>query len=295
MKLCLGTVQFGMDYGVQGANKQPYKNIDEIIKYAIKSGIREFDSAAAYGEAEDVLGHYIKHEQYGANKIRVVSKLAADVFESISEEQWSKAAIKNAKKSIESLGIHVLDAYLFHNAEKLYDKKAVEALYSVKEAGFAKMVGVSVYSPEEAMKALEYKAIQAIQIPYNVFDHRLDKVGFFQKAKDQGLTVYARSTLLQGLLMMDVTELPKKMIFAKKYLRDYRDICDKYQITPLKASVGYVGGHQGIDYIVFGVDSLEQLKEYLAIQDSVLPDEMINELCNRFGEVEERLINPTMW
>ena len=77
MKLCLGTVQFGMDYGIQGSKRQSYNAIDEIIKYAVNSGITQFDSAAAYGEAEKILGHYIKHNADAADTVKVVSKLPA--------------------------------------------------------------------------------------------------------------------------------------------------------------------------------------------------------------------------
>lgn len=295
MKLCLGTVQFGMDYGIQGAHQQPYDSIDEILEYAIKKGITQFDSAAVYGEAEDVIGHYIKHKGCGDGQIRIVSKLAAGTFNNVPEGEWSSVALKQARKSINSLGVDRLEGYLFHNADYIYIRDAIKALYKVKTEGLADKIGVSVYNPDEAMKALEYDEIEVIQIPYNLFDHRLDKEGFFRETKKRNIAVYARSTLLQGLIAMDISALPHHMAFAGKYLKSLDELCKRYDVPRLKAAIGYVGRHDGIDYIVFGVDSLAQLKGYISMVNGYLPEGLIDEIADRFNNVEEKLVNPTQW
>lgn len=295
MKLCLGTVQFGMDYGIQGGHQPEYYKIDNIFDYAISHGITTFDTAAAYGEAEDVLGHYIKHSKRSQKDIKVISKLAASVFDNADRAVWPNIAIDNASKSRDSLRIEQLEAYLFHNASLINDLYAVKAIASVKEQGISKKVGVSIYFPEEAMKALEYDEIDVIQIPYNVFDRRLDKCGFFHKAKEKSVEVYARSTLLQGLIMMNEGELPASMAFAKGYLKRYHDICREYDVSSLAGAVGYVDSHEGIDYIVFGVDNISQLHEYIDINDTVISNEMVKALDEAFSDVEEKLVNPVLW
>ncbi len=295
MKFCLGTVQFGMDYGIQGAHRQSYKKIDEIIDYAIEHGIQAFDSASAYGEAEEVLGHYIRHSGLQRKGIKVVSKLAAGQFNNIEKNKWREIAVSSAQHSLDNLSIDILEAYLFHNASCIYEPDAVSALYEVKKKGLSRRVGVSIYSPSEAMKALEYDEIEAVQIPYNVFDQRLDACGFFVKARERNVQVYARSTLLQGLAMMGPEDLPEGMEFAKEYLEDFEAICRKHQKAKLNVAVGFVERHEGIDYTVFGVDNLEQLREYLSMQTETIPDEMIDEIRQRYDAVEERLVNPAMW
>ncbi|MEN9561731.1 MAG: hypothetical protein RIQ56_1004, partial [Candidatus Parcubacteria bacterium] len=55
-KLVLGTVQLGMSYGIGNFSGQPSRaQALEIIDRAWEAGIRTFDTAAAYGEAEIVL------------------------------------------------------------------------------------------------------------------------------------------------------------------------------------------------------------------------------------------------
>lgn len=295
MKLCLGTVQFGLNYGIQGKGQPEKQSVDEILSFAIDHGIEMFDTAASYGKAEEILGNYIHENLENASRMHIISKLKPNAFSGFEESEWINVAVKNAEDSLRQLGIYKFEAYLFHNATYIFNGLAVEALSKVISAGLTNRIGVSVYSPKEAMKALEYPVIGAIQVPYNVFDRRLDKCGFFEKAKTQDVVVYARSSLLQGLALMDPDNLPKKVSFARPYLEAYLSICRKFSISPLEAAIRYVEGKKGIDYVVFGIDNLKQLKEYVTIKDAKLSEEIINEINNRFDMVEERLVNPSLW
>ena len=53
-KLALGTVQFGMNYGIANNSKKifPQKSISEILKLAKLSKITTLDTAIAYGSSE---------------------------------------------------------------------------------------------------------------------------------------------------------------------------------------------------------------------------------------------------
>ncbi len=295
MRLCLGTVQFGMDYGIQGQGRPSETLVDAMLAYAFNHGINCLDTASAYGNAEDVIGHFIKKNKEKFDKIRIVSKMPSDSLENISDKVWAEMILHQAEHSITNLGIDKLYAYLFHHAGYIFEEKAVEALMSVADRGLAEKIGVSVYSPEEAMKALEYNEIKVIQIPYNVFDQRLDQCGFFQKAKKRGVEIYARSTLLQGLIMMEPDKLPERMKFASRYLKHFLNICSEYNTSPLLAAVGYVGASPYIDYMVFGVDNKDQLTEYISMQKEYIPEKMICDLRTAFKEVDEKLVNPVLW
>ncbi len=295
MKLCLGTVQFGVDYGIQGNGKPNREKAYEMLSYAIENGVDTIDTACAYGDAEIVIGDYFRLHSLAKQKVEVISKLKPDAFDNTISEEWSNIAIQNARESLSRLGIDKLDAYLFHNAHYIYDDKAVLALLNVKKYGLAKKIGVSIYSPEEAMKALEYSEIGVIQIPYNILDHRLDKCAFFEKAKKNGVQVFARSTLLQGLIMMDTNTLPERVLFAKEYIIKFRDICDNYGKGLLETAIGYVSKKDGIDHIVFGADNIRQLNEFINYTKSMLSQEMIDTIDKTFEDVDIKLVNPVLW
>lgn len=296
MKLCLGTVQFGSVYGIQGIGQPKHEAVYDMLSYSIERGITYFDTASAYGEAEEVLGGFVRKYPDLACEMQLISKLHPKTFMENNRDSWESVVEKKATESLRRLGIDHFSSYLFHDASLIFDKDAVKALSIVKRKGLSDNIGVSVYSPEEAMKSLEYDEIGTIQIPYNVFDRRLDKCSFFEKAKEKGIIVFARSCLLQGLLMMEPIKLPDNVCFARKYLRQYDDICNNYGVSKLCAAVGYVSQRKGIDFIVFGVDNKTQLEEFIKLGDNtIISEEMAKKIDQVFYDVPEKLVNPALW
>lgn len=295
VKYCLGTVQFGTNYGIQGNGQPQHEAVYEILNYAIEHGITQFDTASAYGKAENILGEYIRSNPEQSDTMKIISKLKPDAFTNVNKDEWKQIVADNARESLDRLGISHFSAYLFHNASFIFDKDAVDALFSVQESGLTDCVGVSIYSPAEAMKALSYPQIGAIQIPYNLFDRRLDKCGFFVEAAQKGVIVYARSSLLQGLAVMDPYDLPERVSFAKEYLLRFDALCQEFSVSKLDAAIGYVTQKKGIDHIVFGVDNQIQLEEYLSPKIKCIPEALIDRIDDEFNNVPERLVNPIMW
>lgn len=295
MNFVLGTVQFGMDYGVQGGLKPSKEKVNEMLSLSLEKKVERFDTAFSYGNAEDLIGQYRIKNPKISKKMHIISKLSPKALDNRPKGMWKDIILKNSNLSIERLNVNKLEAYLFHNAEYIFDEYAVQALYSVHKENLAKKIGVSVYTPKEAMKALEYDEIKVIQVPYNVFDQRLDQCEFFRAAKEKGVEVYARSSLLQGLLLIDPAYLPEKVRFARRYIERFYSICREYRISPLRAAIGYVKEHVGIDYVVFGADNKAQLREYLSIHNEKPPEDLIKALKKEFENTEEKLVNPVLW
>ena len=295
MELCLGTVQLGMQYGIQN-NMRP--NISEamgILSDALALRIHWFDTASAYGESENILGQFSMRFPAQAQSMQIVSKLGSDALQDVPRKEWRRIAEESARERLKKLKREKLDAFLFHNSAYIFDDEAVDALNHVRAIGLAKSIGVSIYTPEEAMQALKYSQISSIQIPYNVFDHRLDQCGFFARAAASNVRIYARSSLLQGLAVIPQGELPRHMQFAAPYLNQFHLICRDFDITPLQAAIGYVMGNPNIDQVVFGVDSRAQLAEYVRLQQNPIPEELKNALTDAFADVEEKLVDPSRW
>ncbi|USF26724.1 Aldo-keto reductase YhdN [Firmicutes bacterium ASF500] len=295
MELCLGTVQFGTQYGIQGNARPRKQEVFDIITDALAHGIHWFDTASAYGTAEELLGDYIEEHPGISKEINIASKLAPNALTNIPTEKKREIILSKIQESLNRLHRQQLDVYMFHNASHIFDEEAVAALDAVRHEGLARSIGVSVYTPLEAMKALSYPQIEVIQVPYNVFDRRLDQCGFFVEAKKKNVTVFARSSLLQGLAVMDANRLPAHMEFASPYLKVFHSICDSASSSPLHAAISSVAGHPGIDYLLFGVDNQDQLSNYLSFVSKPLPQEVESALRAAFDKVEEKLVNPSLW
>ena len=74
-RMMLGTVQFGLPYGVANHTGQPsYDEVVRIVAAAVEGGVNCFDTAAAYGTSEEVLGNAL-HELGLADQVTVVTKV----------------------------------------------------------------------------------------------------------------------------------------------------------------------------------------------------------------------------
>lgn len=293
-KLCLGTVQFGMQYGINNSlGRQP--NIEEcfeILDCAVKHGINCFDTASGYGNAEEILGEY---KNWDKNKINIISKikpLQTDI------QNINSYVLNECESSLKKIGINRFFGYLFHNATDMYNKELCNALKQCKMEGLAKNVGVSIYSPEDALYAAQLEAIDFIQIPYNVLDQRLNKNNFFDMAKKHNKKIYARSAFLQGLLLMDIIDIKIKLPQAEKYVKEFDEICHKHNFTRKEAAFLFSYANANIDYVVFGVDTKKQLDNNINTigkikEFNLCYDELLKIFISK--EIENEILNPSFW
>lgn len=287
-KLCLGTVQLGLKYGINNElGRQPTKTESfAILQGALDSGIQYFDTASVYGNAEIVLGDFGLFQR-GA---RVISKLPANIAD--NENDVMTACIE----SLRCLKADKLDGYLFHDAKDLYRGKICQGMVKVKEEGLVDNIGVSVYESDDALYAVERSEIDYIQVPYNVLDQRLDECDFFVQAKKNGKKVFARSAFLQGLLLMDYAKIPTGVAGAKPLVKRFEQIAKRHHFSRLEASILFSYCHYGIDYVVFGVDTLRQLEQIMeVIKKADRFKTCFNELHGLFRGIERKIIIPSLW
>ena len=61
-KITLGTVQLGLNYGINNADGMPSaETAEKVLSQAIDCGITSFDTSSAYGTSEKVLGNYFNN------------------------------------------------------------------------------------------------------------------------------------------------------------------------------------------------------------------------------------------
>ena len=287
-KLCLGTVQFGMKYGVNNAlGRQPVKQeCYEIIEKAIRAGITCFDTASAYGAAESLLGWYL----WGGIVPNIISKLSPQC------PNDDKIVVEKIKESLQHLGLTKLYGYMLHRGADMQKEGVMAGLVTAKAQGLVEIIGVSIYEPEEAMQAVDDTRVDIIQIPYNVLDKRLDRVGFFVKSKKNNKEIYARSAFLQGLLLMKPDEAEERVPQSSPWIAKFQDVAKDYGYTPAEAALLYSLCHDGIDYVVFGVETVEQLMFNVAIQNRMTGfGSCYGELKEMFTDVPREILVPSLW
>ena len=293
-KLCLGTVQLGMKYGVQGSSKPSLEQALHLLNKAYEGGVTSFDTASAYGDAETILGLFLQQPGIDRDKVELITKLSIGNHTEVSGLSIQDQISKELTLSLIRMDVEYVDGCLFHNAKALSDENNFTALLSLKEQGLTKQIGVSVYSPEEAMHALSIKGLDIIQIPYNALDRRWDNSGFFTISQEKGVRVFVRSVLLQGLLPMPLQSLPPNMLFALDTLKEFHAICQLNKVTPFEAAVSFVLNHIGIDHIVFGVDNVDQLDAYLNLPQK-RNEALVQTFLSHWSDIDQKILRPDLW
>jgi len=177
----------------------------------------------------------------------------------------------------------------------LWDKGLAEILRSFVLSGRVKYIGVSVYSPDKAVQALNTDGIDIIQIPTNILDRRFENSGVFKLADKKKKKVYIRSIFLQGLLLMNANELPEKMAYAKPVLKKLESISSEFGLTRRELALGYVKTEMPNSKIIFGADIPRHVRENVACWEKDIPVSLCLKVKDVFDSVDEKILNPVLW
>jgi aryl-alcohol dehydrogenase-like predicted oxidoreductase len=267
-RLALGTVQFGLDYGVtHGGVRVPESEIRNILAVAHEAGIDTLDTAAAYGDAEDVLG------RVAAGKLfRIITKTVPSRTAVIDDCDVQRLEARFLQ-SLEKLVIPTVDGVLVHAAADLLapaGDKLWKRLENWRMQGLVKRIGVSVYDRTEADMVLARFSPDLVQLPLNVLDQRLSIDGTIARLAGRGIAVHVRSVFLQGLLLQPPENCPVHLSRIRPLLDLWWSLCRDRNISPLVAALRFGLDIEGIERIVVGVHSAAHLLEIIvAAQTSV--------------------------
>jgi aryl-alcohol dehydrogenase-like predicted oxidoreductase len=285
MKLALGTVQFGLPYGVANQTGQVSREAARhILAYALESDIDTLDTAIAYGESEAYLG------EIGAKKFKIVTKLPTIPEGVANIDRWVNGQVQ---ASLRRLGVDNVYGLLLHRSHQLTEsrgKALAEALLRLKAEGVVGKIGVSVYSPTELEKTIQSCPVDLVQAPFNLLDRRLHTSGWLTRLHDAGIEIHTRSAFLQGLLLLPRKRIPPKFKPWDALWSRWHEWLEDNSTSAPEACLQFALSFAEIDRVVIGVDSKTQLEELvmtaLATRSKILPD---------LACEDDRLINPTNW
>lgn len=281
-RLALGTVQFGLDYGV--ANSRGRVEADEvaaILDLARTAGIDTLDTAVGYGGSERTLG------EAGVAGFNILTKLPELPEATTDVIGW---VLTEATASIERLGRQRLHGLLLHRPLDLVGPRGQElraGLVAARETGLTDRIGVSVYSPEDLDRVWN-DDLDLVQAPSNALDRRLASSGWLDRLADAGAEVHTRSAFLQGLLLMD--ERPAYFDRWADVLGSWDRWVESNECSPVEAALGAALADDRIDRVVIGVDGRDQLGEILDALGAPLPVPP-----DTLGSEDLDLIDPSRW
>ncbi len=296
-RLMLGTAQLGMAYGVANTAGRPdFRQAVRLIAAAADGGVNCFDTAAAYGDSEVILGRAL--DELGlAEQAVVVTKVRALHKEELTDPSRAAHAIEQCvAQSRDRLGLDCLPVVLFHREE---DAAYMDILDRLKDRGWLRHAGVSCdHQPEGAKRLLQTKGIAAVQVPGNILDIRHQTAGVFRCAADRGTAVFVRSVYLQGLLLMPEQAIPPGLEAVIPVRRKLALLSAEAGISIADLALRYMLAQAGVACVVVGAETADQVCKNIRMAASgPIPNDLVAAVDTAVtaASLPDLVMTPRLW
>jgi aryl-alcohol dehydrogenase-like predicted oxidoreductase len=181
----------------------------KALRRAVEKGVNFFDTADVYGDghSEKLLGQLKKDV---GDTIHIATKAGRRIMPP-TKDAFTRANLTSfVERSLKNLGQNTIDLLQIHcpPTEVYYMPEVFGVLDDLTRAGKIRFYGASVERVEEALMAMEYPALQSVQIVFNAFRQRPSEI-FFDQAKRRKVGIIVRLPLSSGMLTGKMTRTSK--------------------------------------------------------------------------------------
>lgn len=249
----IGTAALAIPYGPPGAELAPPDRLAarHTLQVAVERGVRFFDTAPAYGEAEELVGVALA----GREDCTVATKLAipSGGWEALSTQETRAYVRASARSSLKALRRERLDLLQIHNAdEALLRRGAVVAMLAeLREDGLVARIGASVYGEPNALAVIAEPALEVVQVACSPLDRRPERQ-VLPAAIAAKTAVVARSLLLHGVLTPAGRELGGALAPLSAAAEEVRRAFGVSWEELPGAAVAFVASRPGIAHALLG-------------------------------------------
>lgn len=292
MKLALGTVQFGLPYGVANTSGQPSEaEIRVILERAAAAGVEVLDTASLYGDSEAILGRC----QPAGHDFHIVTKTPK--FTGMGAVAAVAALNAAFVKSCARLRVSGVYGLMAHDANDLLGAQGGalwQAMSALRAEGRVSRIGASVYNGMQVEALLERYPLDLVQLPLSLLDQRLLHDGQLERLHARGVEIHARSIFLQGALLMSPAMLPTYLVGLRPQICEIVTRSNRLGINPLQAALRFVTALPQVSAVVCGVDSLAHFDELTAVLNQSTPAFGATDVA-ACSCADARLLDPSQW
>jgi uncharacterized protein len=287
-KIVLGTVQLGMDYGINNTSGKPdAEEAMKILTTAYESGIRTLDTAEAYGSSQEVIGTF--HKSTSLGRFSVITKYNGSCVQDVQD---FKSHVLN---TLQLLNVDCLEAYLFHNYEVYTKFSCWEAIHELVSKKKIKKLGVSVYTNEQAMAVAQDHRVHLVQLPFNLLDNFSLRGDILRAIKNNGKELHVRSVFLQGLFYKERSALGALSPLKETLLR-LDNLAKEESVDIGTLALAYSLRQPYIDKVLIGVETESQLIQNIRMAKASLSvNESILTTIDHLQVQSPELLNPSNW
>ena len=290
-ELALGTANWGGSYGAPGREVTVDEaTARELASAFLAAGHNLFDTAPAYGGAEDLVGAVLDDRA-----ARVVSKVPAGLM---SERNAARLAVESVRRSLNRTRVARFAGVLLHDplAATRTDGRGLEVVAALRDADLADRIGVSVYDPAEAAAAVERLDADLVQLPCNVLDQRFLASGTLRDLVAHDVEVHVRSIFLNGVLLAEPDRLAGPLSALAPAIRRVRVAAAEAGSSVLELATAFARRATGAQAVVVGAFAGPQLAEVLAAWERAGHEGgMVERDWEPMAAVDEPAVDPRTW
>jgi aryl-alcohol dehydrogenase-like predicted oxidoreductase len=216
------------------------------LNRAIDLGVNFIDTADVYGDgrSERLVSELRRQRK---ETIYVATKAGRRLNPHTAEGYNRENLIAFVERSLKNLGVETIDLVQLHCPpnDVYYNPDVFQVLEDLVAAGKLRHYGVSVKSPEEGLKAMDFPNVQSVQIIFNMFRHRPAEL-FFEQAKKRRVGILARVPLVSGLLSGKLT---RQSTFEPDDHRQFNRRGEAFDVGETFAGVDYETGLAAVDEV----------------------------------------------
>ncbi len=252
-RIILGTANFGFPYGL-GQNSINSSEIQLLMREVIENPRLLVETSPSYPNAEKIIGLHLKNVEFDRLVVKVPPSEYSSAAKIVNSVESSLAQMSQKKAAVVML--HGLGPFFPRDARAV--ESACEKIIDLK---YTTHIGISCYTEEEIVFAKKSLPIlRTYQIAENLADGRKRDSKILQSMHQEGDTFQVRSIFLQGLLTMNIADIPanlKDLLPVRYYMQ--RE-ASKMHITEQELCMEYIKNIPWMSDVVIGVDTHSQLK-----------------------------------
>ena len=241
----------------------------QVLDFAYSNGVRYFDTARVYGEAEEFLSSWIRKQsqfngfvgskwgyEYLANwEVNADKHERKDHSAAFLKQQWVETRM-NLGKNVDLYHIHSVTP----ESSVLDDPAVIKELEIIKKNGLE--IGISTSGPEQKKTIEKFlkineklKLFSFLQSTVNIFEQSC--IPILKEAHNQKINIIAKEVFSNGLL----TNANKD--YHQEQLQNLQNIAKEINLTLEQLSYLWVYQLPFIKIILTGASTISQLQENL--------------------------------
>jgi len=301
-ELCFGTMTFGGKGYWEAIGKIQQKEVNDLMKVVVDSGINFIDTANVYsfGESEKLLGQSIKDIGINRSELVIATKVRGRMGEGVNDMGLSRYHIfQSVDDSLKRFQLDHIDMLYVHGVDpKTSVEEIVRTLNDIVLTGKVRYIAICNWPAWMVMKAIGiaekhgWNKFVGLQYFYSLSGRDIERE-ILPLAADQNLAVMPWSPLAGGFLSGKFTRNTEATGNSRRDTFDFPpinkerayDIVDvlaetgkQHGVSVAEVALAWVRQQQGITSTIIGAKNVDQLNANIKSTELLLTNDDLKKI-----------------